>query len=288
MIQAALATPGLSHLSEAPMPLRSDGGSNLHLDCTDSQVPRSGAGHELEALFAPLLRAPEPRPADTRKTAPPASDPVEDRALCDWVARIAASDEKALGLLYDATVSRVYSMARGITRNLQCAEEVTEDVYWQVWRQALRFDRQRGPVMAWLLTLARSRALDHLRRRDEATAHPEPHSLVDETGDHQQNPAQLMSEAERADSLRAALAQLDPLPRQLLSLAFYRGLTHDEIAAQTSLPLGTVKSHIRRGLATMRGLLSADEAASGAMRSQGNAALPLSLIPAGDGRLGRL
>jgi RNA polymerase sigma-70 factor (ECF subfamily) len=71
-----------------------------------------------------------------------------------------------LGLLYDATVNRVYGMARGITRNQQDAEDVTEDVYWQVWRHALRFDRQRSPVMTCLLTLARSRALELLHRHD--------------------------------------------------------------------------------------------------------------------------
>ena len=213
-----------------------------------------GLGHELDALFAPLVRTPQPS-VEAKKAAPAATDPAEDRRLCEWVTRIAASDERALELLYDATVSRIYGMARGITHNLQCAEEVTEDVYWQVWRQALRFDRQRGPVMAWLLNLTRSRALDHLRRRDEASTHPEPHSLVDDPGDRQHDPAQLHSAAEQAEGLRAALEQLDPLPRQLLSLAFYRGLTHDEIAAQTGLPLGTVKSHIRRSLTSLRDML---------------------------------
>jgi RNA polymerase sigma-70 factor (ECF subfamily) len=224
--------------------------------------------HELDALFAPLLRSAEAPPAEVRKAAAPAAaDPVEDGTLCAWVTRIAAQDERALELLYDATVARVYGMARGITHNLQCAEEVTEDVYWQVWRQALRFDRQRGPVMAWLLTLARSRALDHLRRRDEAASHPEPHTLTDDEGDPHDNPAELLADADRAAALERALEQLDPLPRQLLSLAFYRGLTHDEIAAQTHLPLGTVKSHIRRGLAALRGLLQGNDAAAGAPAS---------------------
>src|SRR5439155_958664 len=130
---------------------------------------------------------------------------------------------------------------------------VTEDVYWQVWRQALRFDRHRGPVMAWLLTLARSRALDHLRRGDPAVTHPEPATLVSDDGDVRANPSQQIADLERDLTLRAAIAQLEPLPRQLLSLAFYRGLTHDEIARQTALPLGTIKSHIRRALARSRG-----------------------------------
>lgn len=226
--------------------------------------------HQLDALFAPLPRTHEPPTApsmDKRQAAPAARDPIEDGTLCEWVERIGACDERALGLLYDATVGRVYGMARGITHNLPCAEEVTEDVYWQVWRQALRFDRQRGPVMAWLLTLARNRALDPLRRRDEASSHPEPHSLVDDQGDAHDNPAEMMHDAQRSDALRAALEQLDPLPRQLLSLAFHRGLTHEQIAAQVHLPLGTVKSHIRCGLNTMRGLLNEDDARAGALSS---------------------
>ncbi len=190
---------------------------------------------------------------------PIAHNEAEDRLLCALVARVSRADQKALAELYDATVSRVYGMARGITRNLHCAEEVTEDVFWQVWRQALRFDRRRGPVMAWLLTLARSRSLDLLRRADEAISHPEPETLVHDGGDALADPSHLVDIAERDRTLLAALAQLEPLPRQLLSLAFYRGLTHDEIAQQTSLPLGTVKSHIRRALAALRSLLGNDQ-----------------------------
>jgi RNA polymerase sigma-70 factor (ECF subfamily) len=197
-------------------------------------------------------------PTSEPDTIPAALDPAEDELLCALVARISRGDQKALAELYDITVSRVYGLARGITRNLQCAEEVTEDVYWQVWRQALRFDRQRGPVMAWVLTLARSRGLDHLRRGDEATSHPEPETLVPDGADALANPAHLMATAERDRHLLGALDQLEPLPRQLLSLAFYRGLTHDEIAQQTRIPLGSVKSHIRRALSHLRSLLVRD------------------------------
>jgi RNA polymerase sigma factor (sigma-70 family) len=192
------------------------------------------------------------------RSLPMAHNEAEDELLCVLVARVSRSDQKALAELYDITVSRVYGLARGITRNLHCAEEVTEDVYWQVWRQALRFDRRRGPVMAWLLTLARSRSLDHLRRGDDATPHPEPETLVQDNGDAQANPSHLLATAQRDRDLLTALDSLEPLPRQLLSLAFYRGLTHDEIAQQTRLPLGTVKSHIRRALASLRSLLAGD------------------------------
>ncbi|HEV7913931.1 MAG TPA: sigma-70 family RNA polymerase sigma factor [Albitalea sp.] len=216
-----------------------------------SQAEDRGSDTTLDALFAASLPA---APA----TPPPAvaSEPEEDSRLCALVARVSRCEQKALAELYDATVSRVYGLARGITRNLQCAEEVTEDVYWQVWRQALRFDRRRGPVMAWLLTLARSRALDHLRRRDPATGRAPPDAHEQESADPALDPSLSIAAAERDRRLLVALDQLEPLPRQLLSLAFYRGLTHDEIAQQTRLPLGTVKSQIRRALAALRGLLS--------------------------------
>ena len=208
----------------------------------------------LDALFDSGADA---APAEPPTRAAPAHPTVpDDQALCQLVARIAQCDQKALAALYDATSSRVFGLARGITRNLQCAEEVTEDVYWQVWRQALRFDRQRGPVMAWLLTFARSRALDHLRRADGALTHPEPESLVDDPNDADDNPAQLLSLAQRDRCLQSALDRLDPLPRQLLSLAFYRGLTHEEISEQEHIPLGTVKSHIRRALIGLRKVLT--------------------------------
>jgi len=185
-----------------------------------------------------------------------ASDPEEEARLRVLVQRVSRAEQKALAELYDLTVARVYGLARAITRNQQCAEEVTEDVYWQVWRQALRFDPRRGPVIAWLQMLARSRALDHLRRGNGIGIRVDADTLDEEQADADLNPSRLLAAAERERTLTAALDQLDPLPRQLLSLAFHRGLTHDEIARQTSLPLGTVKSHIRRALSALRDLLS--------------------------------
>ena len=206
----------------------------------------------LDALFAPapddVLRA-----IDAPLSRPVArADLDQELRLAALVGRIARGDEKALAELYDATSGRIFAMARGITRNARCAEEVTEDVYWQAWRQALRFDPQRGRVMTWLLTLARSRALDHLRRADPAQAHSEPETLIADSLAENANPAELLSAAQAEHCLDAALRCLAAQPRQLIALAFYRGLTHEEIAAQTHLPLGSVKSHIRRALAVLR------------------------------------
>lgn len=181
---------------------------------------------------------------------------ADEARLRGWIAAIGRGDEQALGELYDATLGRVHGLALRITRNAQAAEEVAEDVYWQVWRQALRFDPARGNAMSWLLTIARSRALDSLRRADEADAHPEPETLIAAEAALDGDPQDLLEATQRNHALHAALATLDALPRQLLALAFFRGLTHEEIAQQTALPLGTVKSHIRRALTALRGVLN--------------------------------
>ena len=208
------------------------------------------AAQTLDAQFA------DTQPAQEEAPVAASSDPQENDRLCVLVARVSRGEQKALAELYDATVARVYGLARGITRNQHCAEEVTEDVYWQVWRQALRYDRRRAPVIAWLLTLARSRALDHLRRGGGSPVHVE---VDDEADDPSANPPVQLAAAQRDRHLVAALDRLEPVPKQLLSLAFYRGLTHEEISAQTRLPLGTVKSHIRRALATLRTVLGPRE-----------------------------
>lgn len=169
--------------------------------------------------------------------------------LRGWVARMVARDEAALGQLYEALIGRVYGLALRITRNVQTAEEVAEDTFWQAWRQAPRFDAERGTAAAWVMTIARSRALDALRRVEPAE------SLADEEDsrpDEAAGPEELLAAAETGSQLHSALLGLDPLPRQLVALAFFRGLSHEEIADHTGLPLGTVKSHIRRALGRLR------------------------------------
>jgi RNA polymerase sigma-70 factor (ECF subfamily) len=207
------------------------------------------------------------------KVAPPAGSPLlaapptcaapdaDEACLRGWIAQISRGDERALGHLYDAALGRVYGLALRITRNPQAAEEVAEDVFWQAWRQAPRFDPARGNAVAWLLTITRSRALDSLRRDEEAERHPEPEALIAAEPSQEGDPQDLLEATQRDRRLHAALATLDALPRQLLALAFFRGLTYAEVAAHTGLPLGTVKSHIRRALATLRGVLAPESAA---------------------------
>ena len=170
-------------------------------------------------------------------------------------------DEEALAQLYEQLSGRVYAVALRITRKVACAEEVMQDTFWQVWRQAPRFDPLRGSAVAWVLMMARSRALDAVRARarDPAQigqqAEDDDESFADAAAE---DPLDLLQAVQRDGALHAQLAKLDPLRRQLVALAFFRGMSHDEIAVHTGLPLGTVKSHFRRTLAALQSALGAD------------------------------
>jgi RNA polymerase sigma-70 factor (ECF subfamily) len=202
-------------------------------------------------------------PAEMTSAAPPSrserapnttTTPTHEDTLRAWIARVVRHDQAAFHELYDACIGRVYGVALRITRNSAQAEEVTEDTFWQVWREAPRYDAARGSVLAWLLTIARSRALDSLRARDPAEPVADTDAL--RTGaDTAAGPPELLHAVREDQAVHAALSRLDSEPRQLIALAFFRGLTHAEIAEHTGLPLGTVKSHIRRGLVTLKSLL---------------------------------
>lgn len=186
---------------------------------------------------------------------PAAADLAGDAALAGLLARMARGEEAALEALYDATLGKVYGLALRITRRPDAAEDVMAEVYHQAWRQAGHFEPERGRALTWLLTLCRSRALDSLRRRDAADSHPEPESLAAEPPDQDADPIDLLLAVERRGALHDALAALAPVQRQLVALAFYRDLSHQEIAAHLDMPLGTVKTHIRKALHTLQAAL---------------------------------
>jgi len=185
-------------------------------------------------------------PAMPRTSSSADNETARDAQLREWVLLMAGGDEAALGQLYDASLSRVYGLALRVTRRKDLAEEVAVETFWQAWREATRFDGSRGEVMAWLLMICRSRALDILRRQDHAESHPEPETLVAEPMDHSGSPLDQLLLAEQAGVLNDALKCLTPIQRQLIALAFYKDLSHQEICEQTGLPLGTVKSHLKR------------------------------------------
>jgi RNA polymerase sigma factor (sigma-70 family) len=179
-----------------------------------------------------------------------------DEPLGPLLQRIAARDPQALAELYKLSVTRAYAVAFRITRVHEAAEEVVADAYLQVWNTVDRFDGERGNVIAWLLMITRSRALDYLRRQDAPTFSLEPEWLEEAlAADAAGDPLEVLSTARSSERIHAALEILPAVERQLIGLAFLRGLTHHEIAQMSRLPLGTVKTHIRRGLLAMRALL---------------------------------
>lgn len=196
---------------------------------------------------------------DTPADPPPsAADTALDAALRSLVAGITRRDEAAFAELYNATVHRAWSVAMRIVRQPEAAEEVVEDCFWQVWREAERFDASRGRVLTWILTICRSRALDYLRRKDiaEPTADIETFRSADLADN--EDPLDILGATERSSAVHRALAQLKPKERQLISLAFFRGLTHQEIAAACRMPLGTVKTTMHKAFRQLEALLGGE------------------------------
>ena len=181
--------------------------------------------------------------------------PVSEDQLAAWMAAIVDRDEGALAALYDATLSRVFGIVQRIVRRAALAEEVVEDAYFQVWRQAARFDPTRGTAIGWLLAIARSRAIDAVRREARFRHEPLDDDEAPAWADAARSSDDLLDVARTHADLQRALLLLGAQPRQLVSLAFFRGLSHEEIASHTCLPRGTVKSQIRRAVLTLRQVL---------------------------------
>jgi len=171
--------------------------------------------------------------------------------LAALLVAIAERDDSALAQLYDCTASRLYGLARAMLGNAADAEEVVCDVYVQVWQTATSFDHKRGSVLAWMLMICRSRSLDLLRQR---RSRPEGNGngLSEEEQAEEAGPEDMLSQFQQGTAVYAALQKLTPLRRRLVSLAFFQGLSHQEIATATQLPVGTVKSHLRRSLLSLR------------------------------------
>ena len=176
---------------------------------------------------------------------------LRNERLTALVARVAAGDETGLGELYDATSRLIYSLVLRIVSDAATADEVTLDVYKQVWRQASRYDPARGGPLAWLTTIARSRALDRLRAGRQELLREEPLETAVQyaASDDVERDA---AAAETRVIVQRALAELTPEQRQVLELAYYSGLSQSEIAAKLNQPLGTVKTRTRLGMIKLR------------------------------------
>jgi RNA polymerase sigma-70 factor (ECF subfamily) len=169
-------------------------------------------------------------------------------------------DEGGLAELYDRHARLLYSLALRIVRERADAEDVLQDVFSQVWRQAHRFDVARGTVVGWLITVTRSRALDRVRRRRGRLESPDVDRAVSEMVDPSAGIDLQLLTTEAAERVRTALAQLPDEQRVPLELAYYEGLSQSEIAAKLASPLGTVKTRTREALRRLRNALAGENA----------------------------
>ena len=198
----------------------------------------------MEANVTPRLRT----KAGARETEQPAAE------LVTLIERIALGQQAALNELYELTVAKMFGLARLILRNSADAEEVVCDAYAQIWESARRFESGRGSALGWMLTICRSRSLDLLRQRRSRARTADGFEREAGLGNTSDDaaPDVLLQALQQGTSVQRALAALTPTRRRLISLAFLQGLSHQEIVEETGLPLGTVKSHIRRALTVLR------------------------------------
>jgi RNA polymerase sigma-70 factor (ECF subfamily) len=174
--------------------------------------------------------------------------------LDDALRRCARGDRKALRAIYDAEGPRMLGVATRILRRRSLAEEAVHDAFIQIWQQAETFDPSRGRARTWLYAVVRHRALNILRGevRTDLVDDFEPMNLTSE----EEDPEQVMLRLSDASALRRCLAHLEPVRRRAVVLAYMHGLSHGELAARFGVPLGTMKSWLRRSLMALRECLS--------------------------------
>jgi RNA polymerase sigma factor (sigma-70 family) len=193
--------------------------------------------------------------------------PEKSHELSQLLARAGLGDRAAFGRLYERTSGHLFAVVLRIQRNRAVAEDLLQEVYVSVWKAASSFDAARSQPLTWLTHIARNRAIDSLRR---GQTQPQTVSLSADADDDGPNPAEavasdapgpldLLGQASDKRELSQCMERLTPPQRQSVALAFFDGLSHAEVAEHLSEPLGTVKSWVRRALATLKTCL--DQAA---------------------------
>ncbi len=173
--------------------------------------------------------------------------------------QIANGNAEALGQLYDAHARIAFALAKRVLARHEDAEEVVQDVFAYVWREAVRYEASRASVAGWLVMLTRTRAIDKLRSRQarpDLNQAADPAPVIDASVSHLANPESLAVSSDDARRIGVALTALPVEQRSLIDLAYFEGLSQSDIAERTKTPLGTVKTRMRTALQTMRAAMS--------------------------------
>lgn len=199
------------------------------------------------------------RPRAMTPPAPAHAPPPDDREIVDarLLQRVAQGDRDAFAQLYDRFSGPLYGTALRIVREPAEAQDIVHDAFITLWEKASTFDSSRGSGFSWAITLVRNRAIDRIRmrrRRADLLAESAPADLG--LGDDHASGADAAATGDDARAVRTAVASLPKEQQRALELAFFGGLTQEEIAAKLEQPLGTVKARIRRGLLKLRDTLA--------------------------------
>lgn len=176
---------------------------------------------------------------------------ADPEALEDLLARTALKDRRAFETLYQKSSAQLFGVVLRIVRDRELAGEILQESYLKIWHHAGDFRPERARPMTWLGSIARNQAIDQLRRqaaRPQGVAMDELYWLTDETG----GPQDQADQEHRSQQLHHCLAQLEGEQRRAMQLAWFQGLTHEELAERLERPLGTVKSWLRRGLQRLK------------------------------------
>ncbi len=191
--------------------------------------------------------------SDPQSVAAP-SDPAQ---LARWIAAAAAGDRESFRRLYDAASPKLFAVALRILRDEGRAEDVLQDSFVNVWSSAASYNPAVATPMTWMTTIVRNRALDYVRRNDARTTALDDELAASLESD-EASPAARASLAQHSVALARCLKALDAGPRQAIAFAYWQGLTHSELAASLVVPIGTVKTWIRRGLERLRRCLDGE------------------------------
>jgi RNA polymerase sigma-70 factor (ECF subfamily) len=188
-----------------------------------------------------------PRETDSRQNSGPAAPANKDELLT----RVSRGDQTAFGELYDAMAPRVLGLVRRVLRDVAQSEEVTQEIFLEVWQSAARYDQGKGGASTWIMTMAHRRAVDRVRASQSSKDRDTKVGIRDFQNeyDHVAETVEIQLEHER---VQQAMLRLTELQRQAVTLAYYGGYSHTEVASMLSVPIGTVKTRLRDGMIRLR------------------------------------